>query len=92
MQNSQRSLQVALPSRQPAEVDVEVTGLVTCSICLNVQRATGWTTAEEAIRELCTYELREPVSLRPGLCPECSDALEARRGASHQTSTFADAA
>jgi hypothetical protein len=53
--------------------------LVTCSICLRVQHASGWMGAEEAIRELRTFELREPVRLAPGLCDDCSDALDARR-------------
>jgi hypothetical protein len=90
MQNSQRSLQVALPARQPAEVGVEVTGLVTCSICLNVQGASGWIEAEEAIRELRTWDLGHPVQLRPGLCDGCRDEIEARRGTSRYL--LADAA
>jgi hypothetical protein len=80
MQNFQRPLQVALPPRLPADVQAPAAGLVTCSICLRVRRAAGWVEAEEAIRELRTYELREPIHLRPGLCDDCIDAIEERRG------------
>jgi hypothetical protein len=54
--------------------------LVSCSVCLRVQHESGWIPAEEAIRELHSYGLREPVRLAPGLCDDCSDAVAARRG------------
>jgi len=54
-------------------------GLVTCSICLRVQRESGWVEAEEAIRELRTFELRAPLRLGSGLCDDCSDDLAERR-------------
>jgi hypothetical protein len=53
--------------------------LVTCSICLRVLHETGWIAAEDAIRELRTFDLPEPVRLAPGLCDDCSD-FDERRG------------
>jgi hypothetical protein len=55
-------------------------GLVTCSICLRVQRESGWVSADEAIRELRTFELGEPLHLAPAVCDECRDDLAERRG------------
>jgi hypothetical protein len=54
-------------------------GLVTCSICLRVQRESGWVPAEEAIRELRSFELRDPIRLAAGLCDDCADDLALRR-------------
>lgn len=78
MQSAQRPFEVVLPPPLPADVQ-PAAGLVTCSICLAVQRGSGWISAEEAIRTLRTYERRDPVGLRPGLCDDCSDAIEERR-------------
>jgi hypothetical protein len=55
-------------------------GLVTCSICLRVQRESGWVSADEAIRELRTYELQEPLRLSPAVCDDCRENLAERRG------------
>jgi hypothetical protein len=83
MQNSQRPFEIVLPPLLTVDVQAPAAGLVTCSICLRVHRASGWVEAEEAIRELRTYELREPVQLRPGLCDECTDVIDERRGRGH---------
>jgi hypothetical protein len=80
MQNSQLSSDVALPSPLPAEIFVPAAELVACSICLRAQHAGGWIEAEQAIRELRTYDLREPVHLKPALCDECRDEIAERRG------------
>jgi len=80
MQNSQLSSDVVLPPPLPADIAVPATELVACSICLRAQHAGGWIEAEEAIRKLRTYDLREPVQLKPGLCDACSDAIAERRG------------
>jgi hypothetical protein len=56
------------------------TGVVACSLCLRVLHDGRWTAAEKMIRQLRSYELPQPLSLRPGLCDGCSDALSARRG------------
>jgi hypothetical protein len=55
---------------------------VTCSICLRVQRAAGWIAPEDVIRELRTYELREPIRLKAGLCDDCAAVIAKRRGES----------
>ena len=79
MQSSQRSFEAVLPPPLPIDLQMPVAGLVTCSICLRVQRASGWVAAEEAIRELRTYDFREPVQLMPGICDDCSDEIDERR-------------
>jgi hypothetical protein len=91
MQSSQRSFEVVLPPPLPVELQMPVAGLVTCSICLSVHRAAGWISAEEAIRELRTYDQREPVQLRPGICDDCSDEIAERRehGRGHALATAA---
>jgi hypothetical protein len=55
---------------------------VTCSICLGVQREYGWVSADEAIRDLRTYELVEPLRLTPAVCDQCTENLAERRGRS----------
>lgn len=55
-------------------------GLVACSICLRVLRGSTWVEAEEAIRELRSFEHRTPIRLGPALCDDCSDELADRRG------------
>jgi hypothetical protein len=49
-------------------------------------------TADEAIRELRTFELRYPVRLSPGICPECSDEIAERRGHARAEQALADVA
>ena len=55
--------------------------VVACSLCLRVQRDGTWIEAEEAIRELRSYEFSAPLPLEPGLCDECRDSVRARRAA-----------
>lgn len=55
--------------------------VVACSLCLDVLRDGVWVEAEEAIRELRTYESPVPIPLEAGLCDECSDRVRARRAA-----------
>ena len=55
-------------------------GLATCSICLRVLRGFEWIDAEQAIIELRTFTLGEPVRLAPGLCDDCREELAERRG------------
>jgi hypothetical protein len=55
-------------------------GVVACSLCLRVLRGDSvWIEAEEAIRELRSFELPAPVALLPGLCTRCGDLVSARR-------------
>ena len=55
--------------------------VVACSLCLRVHRDGTWIEAEEAIRELRSYEFSAPLPLEPGLCDECGDGVRARRAA-----------
>ena len=55
-------------------------GLVACSICLRVLRGSKWIDAEEAIRELRSFDHRQPLRLGHGLCDACTDELAQRRG------------
>jgi hypothetical protein len=55
-------------------------GLVTCSICLGVLRGSKWIDAEEAIRELRSFDRQQPLRLGHGLCDACTDELAERRG------------
>jgi len=55
--------------------------VVACSLCLSVLRDGGWVEAEEAIRELRSYESPVPVPLEGGLCDKCADRVRARRAA-----------
>jgi hypothetical protein len=59
--------------------------VVACSLCLRVLRDSTWIEAEQAIRELRSYELPEPVLLEPGLCDQCSDVIQARRDTSRRS-------
>jgi hypothetical protein len=53
--------------------------LVTCSICLRVQRGSQWIDAERVIREIRTYD--EPLPrLQRGMCDECVESIFRRRG------------
>jgi hypothetical protein len=90
MQNAQHPFEVVLPPPLPIPVRVSAAGLVTCSMCLAVQRASGWIAAEEAIRKLRTYDRPLPVQLGSGICDSCRDEIESRRGASRDA--LADAA
>jgi hypothetical protein len=60
---------------------VPALSVVACSLCLRVHRDGVWIEAEEAIRELRSYEFSAPLPLEPGLCDECADNLRARRAA-----------
>ena len=51
------------------------TDLVACSLCLRVQRSSGWVEAEDVIRELRSYEFPAAPRLRPGMCDACADAI-----------------
>jgi hypothetical protein len=55
--------------------------VIACSLCLRVRRDGTWIEAEEAIRELRSYEFSAPLPLEPGLCDECHDRVRARRAA-----------
>jgi hypothetical protein len=55
-------------------------GLVTCSVCLSVWQGRTWISAEQAILELRTFALWEPLRLAPGLCDGCRSDFAARRG------------
>jgi len=56
-------------------------GVHTCSVCLRVELHGTWLEAEDAIRELRTYETPVAPRLRHGLCPRCEDAIAHRRAA-----------
>jgi hypothetical protein len=60
--------------------------VVACALCLRVQLDSGWIEAEEAIRELRSYDLPSPIGLEPGLCDRCRAAISARRGAARVSS------
>jgi hypothetical protein len=53
--------------------------LVACSLCLRVLRASEWIEADQAIRELRTFELPAPLRLQPGLCDLCAELVARRR-------------
>jgi hypothetical protein len=55
--------------------------VVACSLCLSVLYEGAWVEAEEAIRELRSYESPVPVALEAGLCDTCADRVHARRAA-----------
>jgi hypothetical protein len=59
--------------------------LVTCSLCLRVQRGSAWVEAENVIRELRSYELSTAPHLRAGMCDACADAIFGRRTRAVQT-------
>jgi hypothetical protein len=59
--------------------------LVTCSLCLRVQRGSTWVEAEHVIRELRSYELSTAPHLRPGMCDPCADAIFGRRARAVET-------
>jgi len=80
MQSFQRPSEVVLLRPLPAELESPLEGLVTCSICLRVQRGSTWVEAEELIRDLRTFDLSSPVHLEPGICSACSDGIAERRG------------
>jgi len=68
----------AVLQSMPAPEELSV---VACSLCLRVQRNGTWIEAEQAIRELRSYEFTAPLPLEPGLCEECRDSVRARRAA-----------
>jgi hypothetical protein len=67
-------------SALPAQPQLAPAAVVACSICLRVLRGSAWVEAEEAIRELRSFERRDPVRLGPGLCNDCCDRVAERRG------------
>jgi hypothetical protein len=80
MLSFQRPSEVVLPPLLPAGLKSPQAGLVTCSICLRVQRGSNWVEAEEAIRDLRTFDLSAPVRLEAGICAGCGDGIAERRG------------
>ena len=58
--------------------------LVTCSLCLRVQRGRAWVEAEAVIRELRSYELPAAPHLQPGLCDVCTRAIFDRRAGAEE--------
>lgn len=59
--------------------------LVTCSLCLRVQRGSTWVEAEHVIRELRSFEFSTAPHLRPGMCDACTDAIFGRRARAVET-------
>ena len=53
--------------------------VVACSLCLRVLHDSGWIEADQAIRELRTFDLPAPVRLEPGLCDGCVELVAERR-------------
>jgi hypothetical protein len=53
--------------------------LITCSICLRVQRGSQWTEAEHVIREIRSYELATPPRLQSAVCDDCAESIFNRR-------------
>jgi hypothetical protein len=80
MPSYNRQSDVLLLPQPPAEPYLPAEGLVTCSICLRVQRGSGWIEAVEAIRLLRSYDLSELVHLQPALCDQCRATIAERRG------------
>jgi hypothetical protein len=54
-------------------------GVPTCSVCLRVELRGRWLDAENAIRELRTYERTAPPRLAAALCPSCEETIAYRR-------------
>lgn len=59
-------------------------GLVACSVCLRVLRASRWVDAERVIRELRSFELEAPPRLEPALCTVCAESIFSRRSQAHE--------
>lgn len=55
------------------------TRLAACSVCLRVRRGSAWVTAEEAIRQLRSFEQPGVLRLTAGLCSVCAAAIQKRR-------------
>ena len=53
--------------------------LACCSLCLDVQLHSGWTSAEQVIRELRSFEHAKLLRLGPGLCDRCWETIDERR-------------
>ena len=52
--------------------------LITCSLCLRVQRGAEWFPAERVIREIKSYDDELP-RLRAAVCDDCAEAISRRR-------------
>ena len=59
----------------------ELQSVVSCSLCLRTFRGGAWIEAEEAIRELRSFERSAPLPLEPGLCDDCIARIRTRREA-----------
>ncbi len=51
----------------------------TCSVCLRVELHGRWLEAENAIRELRTYERAALPRLGAAVCPSCEETIAYRR-------------
>jgi hypothetical protein len=56
--------------------------LTVCSLCLRVQRDSGWSEAAKVIRETRSFELETLPKLEAALCDRCVEAVRARRAPS----------
>jgi hypothetical protein len=65
----------------PRSIDDEVhESFVVCTLCLRVLRGASWVEAEKVIREVRSFELASMPSLLNGLCTNCSQMIQLRRG------------
>ena len=65
----------------PRSIDDEVhESFVVCTLCLRVLRGSSWVEAEKVIREVRSFELASMPSLLNGLCTDCSEMVQLRRG------------
>ena len=68
-------------SSYPHSINDEVhESFVVCTLCLRVLRGSNWVEAEKVIREVRSFELVSMPSLLPGLCADCSEMIQLRRG------------
>ena len=74
-----RLRQVKAAVRWTAELAWRVHGVPTCSLCLRVELNGTWVRADDAIRQLRTYESSVPPRLRAVLCPLCEEEIVRRR-------------
>jgi hypothetical protein len=68
-----------LRSRRPPRQAGLRADLVTCSLCLRVQRGSEWIEAERVIREIRSYELEALPHMQPAICAVCAESIVNRR-------------
>lgn len=60
-------------------IGLEIQGLSACSVCLRVQRESGWLDARDVILAQRTFEQAAAPRLSAALCSDCRREIRARR-------------